>query len=245
MDIQNNNWNLRTKLLIGESSVERLKKSTIVVLGLGGVGGSCAEALCRAGIGKLVIVDKDVIDITNINRQVIATTQNIGNSKVQEVTKRLRSINPQMKIIGKQEFYLPDNSEFIFEEEPDYIVDAIDTMSAKIHLAVECYKRGVKLISCMGMGNRLDPTLIRVGDISDTKGYGCAVSRVIRRELRKYDVPKLKVLYSTEKAPTITVEPTGQKNVRHSPGSISCVPPVAGYILASQVIRSILDYDLN
>lgn len=236
----NISWNLRTKLLIGAENTDRIRMSTVVVLGLGGVGGSCVEALCRAGIGRIMIVDKDIIDITNINRQLIATTHNIGNSKVSEMTKRLMSINPQIEIIGKEEFYLPDNSEFVFEANPDYVIDAIDTMSAKVHLATECYHRGINLISCMGMGNRLDPTLIKVGDINDTKGCGCVVSRVMRRELRKHDIPALKVVYSTEHATTITVEPVGQKHGRHSPGSISCVPPVAGYILASQVIKSII-----
>ena len=209
----------------------------VAVIGLGGVGGSCAEALCRAGIGNLMIIDGDVVDVTNINRQIIATHINVGKSKVNEMNYRLKSINPEVNIISREEFCLPENSDFIFEYGPDYIVDAIDTMTMKIYLIERAIKNNIKIISCMGMGNKFDPSMIRYGSIEETKGSGCKVSRIIRSKLRKNNIYSVNVVYSLEKPKKAVIKES--VNGRHSPGSFSCVPPVAGYFLAYKVI-----YDL-
>lgn len=233
----NQSWYDRTELLIGTEKIEKMKSLKVTIIGLGGVGGSCAEALCRAGIGNLMIIDGDIVDVTNINRQVIATHVNVGKAKVNEMNDRLKSINPEVDIISREEFCLPENSDFIFEYRPDYIVDAIDTMTMKIYLIEKALKHNVKIISCMGMGNRFDPSMIRYGSIEETKGSGCKVSRIIRSKLRKNKIYDVNVVYSLERPQKVIIKEN--VNGKHSPGSFSCVPPVAGYFLAYKVI-----YDL-
>lgn len=223
-------WTERSKKLIGGEGIIKLSQKTVVVLGLGGVGGSCAEALCRVGIGKLILVDSDSFELTNLNRQVLATREVLNMKKCDVAKKRFVSINPDVKIITYAEFCLPNNFEFMFNFKPDYIADCIDTITTKIFLAIECNKRNVNLISCLGMGNRCHPESIKLGDIEETIGSGCTVSRIMRQKLKANGISKLDVVYSTEK-PLKGLNP---------PGSVSFVPPVAGYFAASKIINDLL-----
>lgn len=232
-------WQQRTATLLGETALERLAQARVAVLGLGGVGGSAAEALVRAGVGHLLVVDKDVFDLTNLNRQLLATLPQVGRPKVDVAKERFLSINPQLHFEGVQTFYLPENSVFLMNFCPDYVIDAIDTVTAKLFLAQDCTAAGVPLITCLGTGNRLDPSKLRIGPLEGTVGCGCALARVMRHELKKRGVQGLQVLYSTEEASKVVLEDT-EKTGRHSPGSTPFVPPVAGYLLASHVVRSLL-----
>ncbi len=231
-------WYDRTKILIGDNNFDKLQDSQVAVIGLGGVGGACAEALCRSGIGTLIIMDHDTVDITNINRQLIATTKTVGQQKAVALKERLLSINPDCNIIILNEFYNDETKEQLFSHSPSFIVDAIDTVSSKLNLAVECKLRGINLVSSMGTGNRLDPTQFRLGTIEDTAGCGCGLARVMRRELKRREIANLPVLYSLEVPKAIISD---SSNGRHSPASISFCPPVGGYILASFVVNSIIE----
>ncbi|MFZ2537303.1 MAG: tRNA threonylcarbamoyladenosine dehydratase [Oscillospiraceae bacterium] len=228
----------RTSLLLGEASMDKLYHSTVAVLGIGGVGGACAEAIVRSGIGRLIIMDHDTIDITNINRQLFATHDTIGQSKILVAKKRLTSINPDLKIEVLSEFYNDETKELLFDLKPDFIVDAIDTVTSKLNLAVECKNRNIPLISSMGTGNRLDPTKFTLGTIEETSGCGCGLARVMRHELKARGITGLPVVYSTE-YPMSVISSTA--NGRHSPASISFCPPVAGFIIASYVIKRIIE----
>ena len=232
------NWFHRSEVLIGKENVTKLKNSRVVVIGLGGVGGSCAEALCRGCVGNLMLVDNDKIDVTNINRQVVALHSNVGNLKTQEWAKRLKLINPEINLTLKTCFCLPENSDFVFEYNPDYIVDAIDTITTKIFLAKTAYEKNLNFISCMGMGNRMDPSLVKYGSIQETAGSGCKVSKIIRSKLNKFNIKDTDVVFSLEKPKKIIAN--SQANRRHSPASFSCVPPTAGYFLASKVINDLI-----
>lgn len=191
-------WLERTEKLFGEQIIDNLSQKTVAVLGLGGVGGAAAEAVCRMGVGKLVLIDNDTVDITNLNRQLFATADMVGQSKCLAAKKRLLSINPDLNIICYERFFLPENSDFLFDEKPDLILDAIDTVTAKLFLAQTCKEKNIPLISCLGTGNRVDPSLLRWGDISETSGCGCPLARVMRRELKKRGVEKQTVIYSVE-----------------------------------------------
>ena len=232
-------WLTRTQALIGEDAIALLQKKTVAVLGLGGVGGSAAEALCRSGVGKLILVDRDTVSRSNLNRQLFATCRTIGQKKVEAATDRLLSICPDCQIAGYHEFYTPENREFLFSQKPDFIIDAIDTVTSKLDLMETCCQRGIPLISSMGTGNRLDPSQFTIGDIADTAGSGDNLAKVIRRELKKRGVPHQTVLYSKEAPQRIGFvgEP---EHGRHSPASISFVPPVAGYLLAGYAVRSLI-----
>ena len=217
-----------TRRLIGDEALEMLRTSKILVFGVGGVGGYVCEALARAGVGRVDIVDKDVVDITNINRQIIATTDTIGLPKVGVCRERMLSINPEIQVVAKQCFYLPEKaSDFAFGEY-DYIVDAIDNVTAKIDIICQAKQAGTPVISSMGTGNKLDPTQFRIADIEKTKV--CPLAKVVRKELKKRGVRGVKVLYSEE-------EPvrTGMR----TPASISFVPPAAGLIIAGEVIKDL------
>lgn len=226
-------WLTRTELLLGQQKLERLKDARVVILGLGGVGSAAAEAICRSGVGHLMLVDKDTVSLTNINRQLVATTATLGRPKTTALADRLLLINPELDVTCREEFVLPENNAFIWDYQPDYIVDCIDTVTAKLFLAEEAHKRSIKLISSMGAGGRVDPTQLRLGDISQTAGTSCALSRVIRRELKKRSVPTLDVVYSLETPSKVTV---GEENGRHPPASSAFVPPAAGLCLASFVV---------
>lgn len=234
------NWLSRTSLLIGEEKLNIIKSKRVAVIGLGGVGGAAAEALCRSGVENMLLVDSDKFDITNLNRQILATHESIGHKKCIVAKDRLLSINPNIKCEVKNIFYLPETREEIFDFNPDFIIDAIDTVTAKLDLIQTAISRNVPIISCMGTGNRLNPELLCTGYIEDTAGYGCGLSRVMRRELRKRNIENVRVLYSKETPANIGFSEDSPKG-RHSPGSISFVPPVAGYIIASDVIRQIID----
>lgn len=219
----------RQARIIGDEKMNILKNSSVIVFGLGGVGGAAAEALVRGGIGKIAIVDKDVVDITNINRQLIATDETVGMKKTDAAEKRFSLINPDLIIEKFDLFYLPETAEKINLSDYDFIIDAIDNVTAKIELIVRAEKQGVPIISSMGTGNKLSPDMFEIADIYKTSV--CPLARVMRRELKNRGVKKLKVIYSKE-------EPI--KTDSSVPGSISFTPPVAGYLAASYVIKNLL-----
>ena len=233
----------RTELLLGAAAMEKLAGSHVAVFGIGGVGSFTVEALVRAGIGRLTLVDDDCICLTNINRQLHATTRTVGRVKVEVMRERVLDINPQATVTTLRKFYLPENAEEFFDEKYDYVVDAIDTVSAKIDLIVRSQAKGIPVISCMGAGNKLDPTRFEVTDIYKTSM--CPLAKVMRYELRARGIPSLKVVYSQEKPlePLATEEqvPVGSSR-RQIPGSISFVPSVAGLILAGEVIKDLIGW---
>lgn len=226
----------RTALLMGMSAVERLQQCRIAVFGVGGVGGFCAEALARSGVGALDLIDADEVSVSNMNRQLIATAATVGQRKVLAMRDRLAVAAPDCAVTCHDIFYLPENADAIDLSVYHYVVDCIDTVSAKIELAVRCTALGVPVISAMGAGNKLDPTKFIITDIYKTET--CPLARVMRRELRKRGVPSLKVVYSTETAKT-PVLPDGTPS--RTPGSVSFVPGVAGMILASAVVRDLTE----
>ncbi|MBS5873068.1 MAG: tRNA threonylcarbamoyladenosine dehydratase [Clostridiales bacterium] len=226
----------RERMLLGEEAVERLQKSHVIVFGLGGVGSFAVEALARAGVGELTLVDHDTVSLTNLNRQLYALHSTMGRWKAEVACDRVRDINPDCRVHVIPEFYLPEHAERFWGARYDYIVDAIDTVSAKIDLACRAQELGIPIIASMGTGNKLDPSRFEVADIYDTQV--CPLCRVMRRELKKRDVKKLKVVYSREepRKPAPCGEETGKRAV---PGSISFVPPAAGLLLAGEVIRAL------
>lgn len=227
----------RTEMLIGEAALAKLADSRVAVFGVGGVGGYVAEALVRAGIGKIDLIDNDTVSESNLNRQVIALHSTIGKMKTQVMRDRLLDINPQLEAVIHEKFVLPENiDEFDFTVY-DYIVDAIDTVSGKLAIAEKAYFLGKPVISSMGTGNKLDPTKFEITDINKTSV--CPLARVMRYELKKRGVKKLKVLYSKEEPIKPTVQETTEKG-KAVPGSISFVPSVAGLIIASQVIKDLI-----
>ncbi len=243
----------RTELLIGAAGLEKLKNSKVAVFGIGGVGSYAVEALARAGVGHLVLIDDDNICLTNINRQIHATRKTIGRPKVDVMKERILEINPRAEVETHQVFYLPETSEGLVRKDYDYIIDAIDTVSAKLDLVMKCKELGIPLISSMGTGNKLDPTRLEVADLFVTSV--CPLCKVMRNELRKRGVTSLKVVYSREEPIKITEsENTSCKEGcicpketvrkcdrrRAIPGSISFVPPAAGLIIAAEVVKALL-----
>lgn len=229
----------RTELLIGEEGLKRLANATVMVLGVGGVGSHCIEALARSGVGTLILVDNDKVSRTNINRQSIAYLSTVGDYKTKLMKDRIDDICPSINVFTYETFILPDNLNEIFEREVDYIVDAIDTVTAKLAVAEYAKEHQIPLISCMGTGNKLHPELFEITDISKTSV--CPLCKVMRKELKERGIHHLKVLYSKEKPVQTSARSTGEdKGMRRSlPGSISFVPPVAGLLIAGQVIREI------
>lgn len=231
----------RTELLIGKSGLDKLKNSKVMVFGVGGVGSYTVECLARAGVGNITIVDNDTIAVSNLNRQVHATLETIGRIKVEVEKERILSINKECNVVCHKVFVLENNLDEIIDDDVDYIVDAIDTVSTKIALAKYCEDKSIKLISSMGTGNKLDPTKFVISDIYKTKV--CPLAKVMRHELRKRGVKKLKVLYSEEvpiKLENINKKELDGKRKKQTPGSISFVPPVAGMIIGGEVIKDIL-----
>ena len=224
----------RTKILIGNEGLEKLKNAKVAVFGVGGVGSFVVEALARAGVGNFVLIDKDQVSLSNINRQLIATYNTIGKLKVDVAKERILSINPEAKVETFAEFFMPGNTN-ILNNSITYIVDAIDTVTAKIELVMQAQKLGVPIISSMGTGNKLNPCLFEITDIYKTQV--CPLSKVMRKELKQRGVKHLKVLYSKE-------EPLKSgiigENGKAIPGSISFVPSVAGLIIAGEVIKDLL-----
>ena len=242
----------RSRLLLGSEGLERLARARVAVFGIGGVGGYTAEALARSGIGAIDIFDDDRVCLTNLNRQIIALHSTIGRDKTQVMKERLLDINPNMKVEATNIFYLPETADFIDLSVYDYVVDAVDTVKAKLELVCRAKALGVRIISAMGAGNKLDPTRLKVADIYKTSV--CPLARVMRTELRKRGIPGLKVVFSTEEAmkPAEDEElsfnsrcvcPPGTARScsarRAIPGSTSFVPPVMGLIMAGEIVRDI------
>lgn len=229
------NWLNRTEYLIGKDNLDKLNKAHVAVFGCGGVGSYTIEALARSGVGHLTIIDKDVVDITNINRQLIADTTTIGRPKVEVCKERVLKINPDLEINTYQIFYNATNTEEIFRTQYDYVVDAIDSVSSKISLVEECQKRNIPIISCMGTGNKLDPTQFEVADISKTSV--CPLAKVMRKELGVRGIKHLKVVYSKEQPQRF------DESNKQTPASISFVPSVAGLIIAGEVIKDLFLFE--
>ena len=227
----------RFELLIGEEKLQQLQNSHVLVFGVGGVGGYVVEALVRSGIGHITIVDNDEVSLTNLNRQIIATRETIGKKKVEVMKERILSINPDCLVTGLEMFYLPETADTIDLTKYDYVVDAIDTITSKIELAMRCEKLNVPLISSMGTGNKLNPAMLEVSDIYKTSV--CPLAKVMRKELKTRGVKHLKVVYSKELPikPRQSNEPTNKRTV---PGSSAFVPSSAGLLIASEVIKDLL-----
>lgn len=229
----------RTEMLLGSEAVHKLKQCRIAVFGIGGVGGYTVEALARSGVGTLDLIDNDTVSLTNINRQIIALHSTIGMNKTEAAKKRLLDINPNIKINIYNTFFTRENCEEFDFSQYDYIVDAIDTVSGKIELAVQADKANVPIISSMGAGNKLDPTRFEVSDIYKTSV--CPLARVMRRELKKRNIRKLKVVYSKEEALSPKCESDEDSGMkRQTPASIAYVPSVVGLIIAGEVINDII-----
>lgn len=236
----------RTELLLGKEGMERLKKARVAVFGIGGVGGHCVEALARSGIGEFDLIDNDEVALTNLNRQLVALHETIGRRKTEVMKERILSINPDAKVHVHSCFFLPENADTFPFDRYDYVVDAVDTVTAKIELVLKSQAAGVTVISSMGAGNKLDPTAFEVTDIYKTSV--CPLAKVMRRELKKRGVKKLKVVYSKEEprklhlydeeGNPIPAETKGTAG-RCAPGSVSFVPSVAGLILAGEVVKDL------
>lgn len=245
----------RTELLIGKKAVEKLAQSMVAVFGIGGVGTYAVEGLVRAGVGQFVLVDDDCICLTNINRQLHATRKTVGKPKVEVMRDRVLAINPRAEVVVRQTFYMPEHATELVKPDYDYIIDSIDTVTAKIDLVLNAKQQDIPIISCMGAGNKLDPTKFEIADIYETSV--CPLAKVMRKELRKRGVNALKVVYSKEEPikPVETDESSCRFNcicpkgttrkctVRHQiPGSISFVPSVAGLLMAGEVVKDLINH---
>jgi len=227
----------RMEMLVGHEAMEKLSQSKVAVFGVGGVGSYAVEGLVRAGVGKFVLVDDDCICLTNINRQIHATMKTIGRPKVEVMRDRILEINPKAEVVIHQLFYMPDTADKVMNDDFDYIIDAIDTVTAKIDLIMRAKEKGIPIISSMGTGNKFDPTRLEITDISKTSVDPLA--RVMRKELRSRGITSLKVLFSSEE-PVKTID----AKVKHRiPGSVSFVPPVAGLIIAGEVVRELIQLE--
>lgn len=230
----------RTGLLIGEENMQKLENAKVAVFGIGGVGGYVVEALARSGVGTFDLIDNDTVALSNLNRQIIATKDTVGQYKTEVMKNRILSINPEAKVNVHNCFYLPETAQEFNFSDYTYVVDAVDTVTAKIDIIMQAQAAGVPVISSMGAGNKLDATRLTVTDIYKTTM--CPLAKVMRRELKKRGVKKLKVVYSTEKA----IKPVGEveENTgrRSTPGSIAYVPSVAGLLLAGEIIKDIIGY---
>ncbi|MBR0278257.1 MAG: tRNA threonylcarbamoyladenosine dehydratase [Clostridia bacterium] len=235
---------LRTEILIGKDAVDKLKKSKVIIFGVGGVGSYAAEAIARSGIGHITLVDDDCVSITNINRQIIAMHSTIGQPKVEVMKKRINDINPCAQIEAVKCFYTHDNSDGFDFSQYDYVIDAVDTVSAKIEIVLRAQDSNVPVISSMGAGNKLDPTAFEISDIYKTSV--CPLARVMRYELKKRGVKKLKVVYSKEKPRKVESKTGGETYSRKKvPGSISFVPSAVGLIIASEVVKDLIGETKN
>lgn len=233
----------RTELLIGEEALGKLRRTTVLVLGVGGVGSHCIEALARSGMGRLILVDNDKVSLTNINRQSIAYHSTVGRYKTEVMKERIHDICPETEVLTYETFVLPENIEEIFKIRPDYIIDAIDTVTAKLAVIERAKKEEIPLISCMGTGNKLHPELFEIADISSTSV--CPLCKVMRKELKARGIRGVKVLYSKEKPVDVSGKETGEEkgSKRSLPGSISFTPPVAGLLIAGEAVREIIGWE--
>ena len=242
---------IRTRLLIGDNPLERLQNAKVAVFGVGGVGGYAVEALARSGVGTLHLYDDDTVSESNLNRQIAALHSTIGQSKAEVMARRVRDINPDCQVEAIRMFYLPQNADEVNLTQYNYVVDCIDTVTAKLELIARCTALQIKIISAMGTGNKFDPSALVVTDISKTQG--CPLARTVRKELRKRGIARLKVVYSTE-LPTSPLRPAeqelpetsdtrpGSTARRDTPGSMPFVPAAAGLLLASVVVRELGDF---
>ena len=235
----------RTRLLLGDDAMIRLRNAKVILFGLGGVGGYAAEALARAGVGKIDLIDNDTVSLTNLNRQILATHSTLGQYKVDVAARRIHDIDPSIEVRTFPVFYLPETSEQFDFSQYDYVLDAIDTVTGKLALIAHAKAAGVPVISCMGTGNKLDATAFRVADISKTSG--CALARIMRKECQKRGIKGVKVVYSEElplepvQSPLDPPEPPAEGSSRRAlPGSVPFVPGVAGLILAGEVIQDLV-----
>lgn len=228
----------RTELLLGQNSTKTLSQAHVAVFGAGGVGGGAIEVLARAGIGSVTVIDNDFVSQSNLNRQLLALTLNVGQNKAEAAKNRILSINPDANVTALEMFYLPENAAEIDLSSFDYIIDAIDTVSAKLELIERATALGVPIITALGCGNKLDPTRFEVTDISKT--HTDPLARILRKELKKRGIMHLKVLYSSEPAmqPLVNIPQEGGR--RTTPGSVPWVPPVAGFIMAGEVVKALL-----
>lgn len=244
----------RTEMIIGTEALNKLKRSTVAVFGIGGVGTFTVEGLARSGVGKFILVDDDDICLTNINRQIHATRKTVGKPKVEVMKERVLAINPKAEVLAFKELYNAESAERLLSADYDYVVDAIDMVSAKLDLIERCTESNIPIISSMGAGNKLNPTMLEVADIFKTSV--CPLAKIMRRELRKRGINKLKVVYSKEKpiepknvggnCKTDCICPNKERTCtvrRQIPGSVSFVPSVAGLIIASEVVKDIIGYD--
>ena len=234
----------RTRLLLGEDGLSKLRSARVAIFGLGGVGGYAAEALARSGIGQMDLIDDDEINLTNLNRQVLALHSTIGIAKVEAAKNRILDIDPTIQVRTFQTFFLPENAEEFDFSQYDYVIDAIDTVTGKLELIARAKSAGVPIISCMGTGNKLDPTGFRVADISKTSG--CALARIMRKECAKRGLKGVKVVYSQELPLETQVDPREFQEAQREgssrralPGSTAFVPGVAGLIMAGEVIKDL------
>lgn len=230
---------IRTEMVVGSEGMDKLKNSHVAVFGVGGVGSFSAESLARAGVGKLTLVDFDTVDISNLNRQIHALTSTIGMSKVELMKDRILQINPECEVTIHEKLLNAETIDEIFNYEWDYVIDAIDMVSSKILLAEVCYKNNIRIIASMGTGNKMDPTKFKVSDIYKTSM--CPLAKVLRRELKRKNIKKLKVVYSTEQPAKPLPLVINKDNPRkQTPGSVSFVPSVSGLIMTSEVIKDLL-----
>lgn len=239
----------RTELVIGPEGLEILKNSTVAVLGIGGVGAMAVEALARTGVGRLILIDKDTVDITNVNRQIHALTSTVGREKTELMAERIKLINPECDVVLLNMFYTEETFEELFRHKLDYVLDASDTIVYKVHLIKECLSRGIPMISSMGAANKIDPTRFQVADISKTTMD--PIARVIRQHLRREGIKKgVKVVFSTEPPMKPRQDVTEQivpanapdrRKAKQPPASISFVPPVVGLIMVSVAVRELLE----
>lgn len=232
---------IRTKMLLGQDKMDRLAASKVCIFGIGGVGGYVAEALARSGVGSFVLVDSDVVSESNINRQIIATYSAVGRYKVDVMKDRILDINPDAKVTARRCFYLPENADEFDFNEYSYVVDAVDTVTAKLEIIVRATRLNVPVISSMGAGNKLDPTQFEVADIYDTSV--CPLAKVMRKELKARGIESLKCVYSKEKAiiPVCKATDTDDMAItkRQTPGSVAFVPSVVGLIIAGEIIKDL------
>lgn len=226
----------RTEIILGSDSIHKLANSRVAVFGVGGVGGYVVESLARAGVGTIDVIDNDDVSVTNLNRQIIALHSTIGRSKVEVISERIHDIHPDCRVNQHEVFFLPETEHLFDFREYDYVVDAIDTVSGKIQLVIKADEANTPIIASMGTGNKLNPAMLEVADIYKTSV--CPLARVMRRELKARGIKKLKVVYSKEE-PVKPSYPEGEENARY-PGSTSFVPPVAGLIIASEVIKDLI-----
>lgn len=233
----------RTELLIGPEAMERLKQAQVAVFGVGGVGSHCIDALARSGVGSLILIDNDKVSLTNINRQCVAYHHTVGRYKTKVMEEQIRAVCPKIRVQTYERFILKEDLSGLFETKPDYIVDAVDTVTAKLTIAEWAQREGVPLICSMGTGNKLHPELFEIADLSETSV--CPLCKVMRKEMKARGIPHLKVLYSREQPIDVSgrMLEEAQEGRRAVPGSISFVPPAAGLLIAGEVIRALAGID--